>query len=217
MTEMTCLICGTRQIGPDDLSRPSRASDQVLRLHRCATCGFGWFGGEPDAAEATATQYVRDETSPTQYYRSTVEVDLETFRLRLMHLEAIGRHPGRILDVGCNVGSFLIAAAARGWQPVGLEPNPAAAAIARAAGFEVRNGFFDSAACASLSGFDAVHLGDVLEHVRDPMAMLARARDVVRPGGVIMVVTPDIGSFLGRLLQIKPREHPIYFTERSLG
>ena len=70
---------------------------------------------------------------------------------------------------------------------------------------------------ARLSPGSAVHLGDVLEHVRDPVAMLTRARDVVRPGGVIMVVTPDIGSLLGRLLQIKPREHPIYFTERSLG
>jgi SAM-dependent methyltransferase len=180
-------------------------------LSRCRKCGFAWV---PHPNFDSARQYVEDRTSPTSYYRAAETVDLVTFDHRLQRLGV--DVAGRILDVGCTVGTFLIAARHRQWSAVGIEPNPRAAAIARARGFEVHEGFFQDGTTAGLGPFDAVHLGDVLEHVVDPIAFLNRARTVLQPHGKILVVTPDIGTLFGRLLQVKPQEHLVYFTARAL-
>jgi len=60
-------------------------------------------------------------------------------------------------------------------------------------------------------------MGDVIGHTPDPVAFLELARLALRPGGLLMVVTADFESLMGRLLQIKSREHLVYFTQRSLA
>src|SRR5882762_7637137 len=126
-----CPIC--RDAAPAVAWRASRDCS----LSRCRECGFAWV---PDPASDAARQYVEDKTSPTSYYRATESVDLVTFDQRLQRLGV--DMAGRILDVGCTVGTFLLAARRRKWLAVGIEPNPRAVAIARARGFEVHEGFF---------------------------------------------------------------------------
>lgn len=187
-------------------------------LYRCSGCGFAWFPPSAYSGESLLAQYRRDETSPATYYRAVEAYDLATFTARMKSIQNATRlQRGRILDVGCNVGTFLVAAANAGWSAVGVDPNPHAAGLVKERGFEVHNGFFDDALAAVLGEFDAVHLGDVVEHAFDPVTLMERARRVLKPGGLLMVVTPDLDSLLGRLLQIKPSEHLVYFTAPSLA
>jgi 2-polyprenyl-3-methyl-5-hydroxy-6-metoxy-1,4-benzoquinol methylase len=191
---------------------------QTRSLTRCGRCGFAWFAKSQYEDGAVRQQYLADATSPAEYYDRIAEHDDATFRIRIRMMTALlGGRPGRVLDAGCNVGTFLSAAGRAGWTPVGVEPNPQAAKKARDKGSEVHTGFFEPALAARIGPFDAVHMGDVIEHVFDPVEMLRTAASALRPGGVLMVVTPDLDSVMARLLQIKPDEHLIYFTHRSLG
>ncbi|MGD0523364.1 MAG: class I SAM-dependent methyltransferase, partial [Candidatus Microgenomates bacterium] len=70
--------------------------------------------------------------------------------------------------------------------------------------------------------FTIVLYQDVLEHVKDPALELKRAFKIIKKGGVIFLVTPDVeglwNKILGRLwYHYKPREHIMYFSPRSLS
>lgn len=101
---------------------------------------------------------------------------------------------GRLLEVGCHAGAFGLALQARGYEVLGLERDPAAAAAARAAGLAVVEGDVeDPRLLAGLpGGFDAILLMDVLEHLRDPAAALAGMARLLAPGGRALITGPNI-------------------------
>jgi 2-polyprenyl-3-methyl-5-hydroxy-6-metoxy-1,4-benzoquinol methylase len=121
-------------------------------------------------------------------------------------LDLIQEHvpAGRLLDVGCGHGLLLDEARRRGYEPVGLELSRAAARHARETlelevielpleGYaEPRNGDAPGA-------FDVVVLADVLEHLDDPVGAIDRCAGLLRPGGVLCVVTPDPSSLTARV------------------
>lgn len=100
----------------------------------------------------------------------------------------------RVLDVGCASGHLAAALAAeRGASVVGVESDPRAAAAARARGIEVREQDLEREPL-DVAGFDCVVLGDVLEHLRDPAAVLAAAR----PAGLAVVSLPNAAHWTAR-------------------
>lgn len=206
-----CAICAATQAGFHWRTVRTRS------LTRCSRCGFAWFAKSQYEDDAVRQQYLADATSPAEYYDRIAEHDEVTFAIRMRRLTALLGRTGRVLDVGCNVGTFLRAAERARWTPVGVEPNPQAGEKAREKGYQVHTGFFEPALAARIGPFDAVHMGDVIEHVFDPVEMLRTAASALKPSGVLMVVTPDLDSVMARLLQIKPDEHLVYFTQRSLA
>jgi SAM-dependent methyltransferase len=103
---------------------------------------------------------------------------------------------GRLLDVGSAHGWFLRAAARRGWNAVGIEPDPAIARAAREAGLDVRVGTFPDAVKPG-DRFDAVTFNDVFEHLPDVHAALRSTGQALVPGGLLIVNLPDArGPFL---------------------
>jgi 2-polyprenyl-3-methyl-5-hydroxy-6-metoxy-1,4-benzoquinol methylase len=134
---------------------------------------------------------------------------------RVMWLEASRR--GRLLDVGAGAGQFLEDMRALGWEVMGLEPDPAAAA---AANESVVQGTLEETHIED-SGFDAVTMNHVIEHVRDPIGTLGHCRRVLKDNGRLVVVTPNIES-LGRRwfdvawLHWDPPRHLFLFTPETL-
>jgi 2-polyprenyl-3-methyl-5-hydroxy-6-metoxy-1,4-benzoquinol methylase len=120
---------------------------------------------------------------------------------RLLDLIGAYAPAGRLLDVGCGPGLLLDEARARGYETVGLELSRASATHARdALGLDVRElAIEDFADDGDPPGFDAVVLADVIEHLDDPVAGIARCAALLRPGGVLCVVTPDPASPTARI------------------
>ncbi len=112
------------------------------------------------------------------------------------YAEALGlMAPRRCLDVGCGLGVFPAAMAASNWQCLGIELNPRAVSFLREhAGIDVRCGDFVS--MAPEPDYDLVSLNKVLEHVSDPVMLLARAADWLSDRGVIYVEVPDAEAAL---------------------
>jgi SAM-dependent methyltransferase len=104
---------------------------------------------------------------------------------------ALGWEPPRsCLDVGSGLGVFPAAMREAGWECVALDPDPAATAmIGDLAEVETLTGDFMN--ITAPRRFDLVSFNKVLEHVREPAAMLARARDFLTDRGAVYVELPD--------------------------
>lgn len=131
-----------------------------------------------------------------------------------------GQARGKLLDVGCGSGEFLALMNSAGWDVAGVEPDPDAAAVAKRRGIDVTNGTLQSASFPS-QAFDAVTAAHVLEHVYDPVDLLAECRRVLKPDGRLTVVTPNAGSLAHRWFGkdwfgLEPPRHLHLFTLHAL-
>jgi 2-polyprenyl-3-methyl-5-hydroxy-6-metoxy-1,4-benzoquinol methylase len=154
-------------------------------------------------------------------------VILEKNRESLRQIEKCCPRRGRLLDIGCSSGKLLWLAKQNGWSAYGVELNKDTAQIAQDNGIEVFVGEL-AAANYPLSSFEAIHAGDLIEHVQDPAELLSRISAFLRPDGVIVLVTPNhealfplLTYWLYRLFKV-PWSHPTppyhlnQFSEKSL-
>ncbi len=181
---------------------------------QCLNCRLVYISPVFSGLEEIYTDDV--SSSPSTYYKLSEESDLITFDKRLDLIEQYV-NKGRLMDIGCSVGNFLTAAGKRGWNTAGIEPNPHSAEACRRKNLAVENGFLSEELALKYSRhFDAIYLGDVIEHTENPVHVISLASRMLKPGGILMIVTPDFNSFIARRFQIKPREHILYFNESSL-
>jgi SAM-dependent methyltransferase len=130
---------------------------------------------------------------------------------------------GRLLDVGCGSGAFLVQMAKLGWRTAGIDPDPAAVASAREAGLKVTQGTLADLAPGEHAGaFDAITLSHVIEHLPDPSGDLRRIHTLLRPHGLVWIATPNLQSLglrrFGRdWLGLDPPRHLVLFTRASLA
>jgi 2-polyprenyl-3-methyl-5-hydroxy-6-metoxy-1,4-benzoquinol methylase len=108
----------------------------------------------------------------------------------------LGKAPGvlRVLDVGCSRGHFVAAAVDAGFHAEGVEPAPQIAAAARERGLVVHTGLLEEQHFPDGS-FDALTLFEVIEHLREPCALLRECRRVLRPGGIVLLSTGNTASW----------------------
>ena len=147
-------------------------------------------------------------------------VNLDRFGKILAAIEK-QRAPGRLLDVGCSIGTSLLVAKQRGWQPIGLELSAAATAIARDEhDLDVREQTLGDSGIEPGS-IDAVLMHHTLEHVDAPDQLLREAFAVLAPGGVMYQSLPNHGSWKAALLGRHfgygiTDEHVSHFTRKLL-
>lgn len=129
--------------------------------------------------------------------------------------------PGRILDVGCATGYFLEVAAEAGFKPYGVEYSAYAAARARHrfGPDAIFQGTLEQSSFPPAS-FTVIAMSDLLEHVLSPATTLTRAQALLKPEGIILIMTPDTGAGSRRMMgrrwtHYKP-EHLFYFNRPSL-
>ena len=128
---------------------------------------------------------------------------------------------GRLLDVGSGSGWLVQHMQSLGWEAEGVDFDPHAVELARARGLKVRLGGLHEQRFAAES-FDALTMSHSIEHVHDPVALLAEARRVLRAGGRLAVATPNAASLLHRWFgphwfPLDPPRHLHLFNRAALG
>ncbi len=189
----------------------------------CAECGLLFVDPRP-IRQALETFYGQSESE-----RLKLEILECTFSVRQDRIfapraewivTALRPSGGRLLDVGCGNGIFLELFLRRsGWEVVGVDLSSAAVGRCREKGIHAVQATIE--AFDDADGFDVVTLWEVLEHVFDPLAVLRRCRDLMRPGGALVLTTPNIGGFDYLVLgsdssNILAPVHLNYFDLRSL-
>ncbi|MFZ0795713.1 MAG: class I SAM-dependent methyltransferase [Candidatus Korobacteraceae bacterium] len=128
---------------------------------------------------------------------------------------------GKVLDVGCGDGDLVLAMQNRGWQAQGLDPDPAAVQFARQRGAEVCLGALSDQRYDSDS-FDGIVMNHAIEHVLDPVACVRECHRILRPGGRLILATPNIEScfhqkFGQHWLHLDPPRHLHLFRAQTLA
>jgi SAM-dependent methyltransferase len=221
-----CAACGSDRLrphlkvageaGPQGLTPTNdRFGTALSDIVRCPDCGhmqLARFPSEEWLADAYGQAESHDYIDEEPGQRAQARVALEKIEGHV--------HPGRLLDLGCWAGFLLDEARLRGWRTVGVEPSAFASDFARRQlGLDVRTADLFSAQLEPRS-FEAVVLGDVIEHLPDPGQALDRIAALTAPGGLAYLALPDAGSRVARVLgarwwSVIPT-HLQYFTRCSI-
>jgi SAM-dependent methyltransferase len=121
---------------------------------------------------------------------------------------------GEILDVGCGTGRYLEWMREKGWKANGIDMSEAAVEKARQKGLDARAGDLLDGSPWAKGSFDVVTMWDVIEHLSAPAPTLRVIHGLLRPGGRLLVATPNIDSVPARLLGTywMPLEMPRHLT-----
>jgi 2-polyprenyl-3-methyl-5-hydroxy-6-metoxy-1,4-benzoquinol methylase len=130
---------------------------------------------------------------------------------KLLGLVAAG---SRVLDVGCSSGYLARPLVAKGCTVVGVERDAAAAEEARSVCEDVFVGDVETMDLPfEPASFDVVLCGDLIEHLREPEAFLARVRPLLRADGRLVLTTPNVANWSMRLGLLAGRWR---YTERGI-
>jgi SAM-dependent methyltransferase len=225
---LACWVCGStahkvwkprsfpRALHPGDLQITDSRYGQTLTLRKCADCGF-IFTDDGEVAELVAL-YERLDDPGYEATQDTRSLQMRWLLGRTLSARPLAR---TWLDIGAGAGLLVAEAQRRGLDAAGVEPSHALVAAASALnGVALLQGTFPHPALAGRK-FDVISLVDVIEHVSVPVALLSQCREALTPEGVLLVVTPDVGSFLAH--RLGPRwwhfrlAHVGYFDRASLG
>lgn len=105
----------------------------------------------------------------------------------------------KIFEVGFGNGLFLALANKRGWSVDGIDTSATNATVAKQRfNLELRKGFFE-AVSSEIDHWTAVAMMDVIEHADNPYALLSKAHELLIPGGILLLATPNEGSFFRKV------------------
>jgi SAM-dependent methyltransferase len=215
----------------DRIDRRRKLSEvcESARERGCPACasGVGVRRGEKDgfrfdSCRDCGTLYARraaDDCDYDTYYHDanlSVPAFIDRRLDEIVATFAPHRRANRLLDIGCGAGSLLQAARRAGWDATGTEVSRTAAAHVRAAGFEVFHGELAAARYPD-AHFDVVTASEILEHLPDPLSLVAEIARVLRPNGLFWATTPHARGVSSRLLGLRwstvsPPEHLQLFS-----
>lgn len=194
---VACAVCRA------DEPRPYRAAMYKIGavrfdLVRCARCGLVYVNPRPTSATLgalyddpeyythgynlgveTENYFTRKDELIAQYEATLAEYERETHTQK-----------GDLFELGSAGGFFLEAGRRRGWRVKGVElSEPAAQYSVREFGLDIHRGLLETAPYGSAC-FDLALADNVLEHTLRPDEVLARLKDILRPGGHLIVIVP---------------------------
>jgi SAM-dependent methyltransferase len=202
LSNFSCWVCGSKQL---ELVRHSSIrgslSSEIFaisdsnygttgEIHRCKDCGF------------LQCSSLKDVIS---FYEDLLDQSYETLRAaralqakRILKVIKKYHQDGRLLDIGAGSGILVEQAIKMGYHAEGVEPSRWLYNKAKEYGLPVHLGVFPH---PGLNGpYDVVTIIDVIEHVSEPMNLVFNIQNVIAKNGIVVAVTPDIDSFIARLL-----------------
>jgi SAM-dependent methyltransferase len=203
-----CLICGGASL---------KALPKFDRygLVQCAACGFVFC--RPIPSKEDLDRHYHGYGSGQHGYVSPITVKRYEEILDRM---APYRQSGKMLDVGCGSGHFLVTAARLGWEVYGTEYSDTLYEVCAAKGIRMALGPLEPEDYEPES-FDVLTSFEVLEHINNPLEELAKFYRLLRPGGLVYCTTPNFNAL--QRYQLGPEysiisypEHLSYYTRKTL-
>ncbi len=222
MERCACPACEAQEARPE-------WSREGAEYVRCTRCGLVYENPRLSDEELrefySRKSYFIDDgggQSPAGYtdYFSQCSPELLAEYFSILRRAAPASGAVRFLDVGCGPGGLVQEAGRYGWQAAGLEISRWAVEIGRKNGLEIHEGTLEEAAFPG-EAFDVIAMFDVLEHLPHPRGYLREILRILRPGGVLVVETPNVDGFFARKIYraaadlVKPRAHICLYSPSS--
>jgi 2-polyprenyl-3-methyl-5-hydroxy-6-metoxy-1,4-benzoquinol methylase len=187
----TCPVCSSTQV------RRLRTLQAFPSLH-CLRCSHDWLLTEgADLSSLYDMHYsgFREDRVFSQRVREVLRSKIAP------HLP----HDASVLDVGCGNGEFLAAAKELGYRTYGIDFAEAASVACNARGLKAVAGDFLRHDFGADAPFDLITMWDVCEHLDQPLPFVARARELLKPGGMLVLKVPCVTARAMALVQRVPR------------
>lgn len=222
LRQICCDLCGGDAIPVQRSPWPG-----PWQLFRCGACGL-----VSVRADGKVVDYWAEDLCGLDVYGDATylaEVD-RRYRKYLGILGGLNGAPGVLLDAGCGPGNFLRAAQRSGWAAYGVEMSEKAAARARDLGLVVETARLEDTRWPD-HRFDVITLWDLIEHLDSPRRAIEVVHRKLRPGGLLLLETPDEDFVMRRIVLAARRlsggradlsryfyypDHRFYFSERTL-
>jgi SAM-dependent methyltransferase len=220
-------------VGGDGRAHSGKVVDRVngFDIIDCVECGFRH-------ATPIPTEHDLEEVYSHEYYQTEKPFYIEhyiedkewwdivyTDRYEILE-DNLPSSRRNLLDIGSGPGLFLNLGKGRGWQVKGIEPSSEAAAYSKEIlKLDIEEVFFDETSVKKLGKFDAINMGEVLEHLPDPKAILDLAHRTLNEDGLICLIVPNDFNPFQELLResvdfkpwwIAPPHHINFFNQKSL-
>jgi SAM-dependent methyltransferase len=212
-----CPLCGSVE------RREGVYGFSPFAVARCCRCGLWYLCPrltEPIMHRSyTDDAYFEGGEGGYSSYQAQETTLRPTFRRFIEELHRRGMTGGRLLEVGCAYGFFLDEATGFFDHRTGTDYSPSALEKARVRADRLVLGGTNELAPGEI--FDCIACLHVIEHIYDPVGFLRTLTGHLRPGGWIVLATPDMGSFWRPLMRhrwpfFKIPEHVTYFDRRTL-
>lgn len=208
--KITTCICG----GPKGNVEPVGEKDgrEVVKCLECGTIRTLYIPDDYGALYTEGNTYHQGREGHIAY-TNRFQHDYAVAEQRILrHLGAF-----RLLDVGCANGGWVKATNDLGIDSEGLELNPDMADWAKfATGRPIHTSW-----STITGGFDMITYHDVIEHVEDPIKEVTHVKKYLKPGGTLVLDTPDVEDPRFKTdgmnwRHMKPQEHLFFFSEKDL-
>ncbi len=203
----TCPICSAASVR---IQFPLRGHD----ICRCLVCDHLWAHG------GVTVDYAHG-ASLLEHFKSVEGVHRALMRKNLRFLKRYLTPGGRILDFGCGSGFFVLEARRQGYDAVGLDVAEWVKEAAAHWGLPLDVCRLEDAPYRRQS-FDAVISIVSFEHLAEPAEVLPRLAELLRPGGILAILSiPHSRGLPWRLLEkrwwdLDPPSHLHFFSRRSI-
>jgi len=212
-----CPLCGA-----DSAEAP--LFRQKTDIVQCQSCSLVYLRTHPDE-EATMLYYQQyaDDHSHMRLPKNFEDIRSSGLRRDYFMQELLNyvKPPGNLLDIGCGWGAFLANAREKGFTPYGVDVCHKAANFASTVlGIPTVCDQLDDCQFTEAM-FDVLVVIHTLEHLMSPAAALDRMRKILKPGGVLAGIVPNIGGFCSLTMKEKwqwldENTHYVHFTPETL-
>lgn len=207
------------------------ASANGFDVIECEKCGFKHIISIPTDVELeqiySHEYYTQDKPLYLERYREDLEwwntVYTRRYEILEQHLSSQQRC---ILDIGSGPGYFLLNGKNRGWQVKGIEPSIKAALHSQGLDLNVENIYFSEETAPTLGSFDVINMGEVLEHIPNPTALIKLVHGQLNVDGLVCIIVPNDFNPFQLILRdhlgfdpwwVAPPHHINYFDFKSLA
>ena len=219
-----CIYCGSLIFVPVCLRE-----DNTLVVH-CQQCDLEFVNPLP-SLETMQANYQKEMTGNetdgglhSNYIlerKKRIKSFSKLHNSRLSLIEDLYPEKGNLLDIGCGAGFFLNSAKERGWNCYGMEILPEYVKYAQE-NFALENihqESIDESLNFEANTFDVITLWDLIEHLRNPLESLKKIHEVMKPGGLLVMWTPNVKNAIllrEKWTGYKILQHFYFFSGESL-
>ena len=220
-----CPICRsyeTTQLYPSDIDLKKLSftyvktpdSGKTFRSVRCLNCSHVFCSPIPkniykNYEDVVDNQYLR--------YLKSIKISSKIILPYIKHLVL----SGKILDVGCATGEFLVVAKKFGYLAEGLELSKWSSEIAKKKKIKIYRKRLKELAKKYPERYEVITLFGVIEHFEFPIEEIGHIYTLLKPGGILVIWTGNIDSIssrvLGRNWWYWQGQHIQYFSHKSLN